>query len=621
MELIRLIKMIVHSTCDVYGVYEQLCLDDIWDYTIEIRNLIKKVRKLYGLQFNLSFSDLKELKGTREKIDDVLTIELNGEPFSFLIHAVSSLNPEFGAYPNIIKNDLSTLFKLYGSNTLSMSSFSNKHYSFLNDEDENGIFLLFNKVCDTGILAMYYDDAMVTHYPLTIAPFSDYNLFLDYDSLAITSYYNASYDEVATLREGMVPCALLTVGKEVKPQIVKCAKQLANHLGQEIPIIKFNIEKYRNNKVVLDNLSRNIKDKVTCENIEELFYTLPLNGVGRDELNLVLRRKIVFLLSELIKQFNEERIDIKELLKNLSFLQITIQRFKGSALYESGFYSFVRSFKEIIACLYQQFNDFKIISEVDYCNIYNIRIENDSKRYSVYPMHSFFDGIANFDELYPEQAIQFLEKIVVPNNILDNFIVNNKKTILRITKLDRNINDAQNLIENTLMRNYDSSICNQLFKHFIIDFILADLAVDPDVFMVDERGNILVPIRYNTFEFLDTERTCSPDFIININPLDTSGRVREIYGSVYNKLLINCANGNIKLDYDELLDIITKLELISDEEYKLLFKNYIKSFYDTDVERTLNLLTVRKKNCCESLKQFIYTLKDEKSNKLSLEKK
>ena len=205
------------------------------DLSLELKELILKVRKAYGKYMNYSFSKITDFDKCKTYFDKgVKFIEFNGNPFSFLVHTLHNFDRTFEGYQTMLEENPDLWDKLEGATTISLSSISEKNLNFLGKQFNSKVNMLFNEFPPSDLLFMDTTDLMVDHGGHRFEPKCKHWKYTDLDSLNYAPVVNGyTYNEIVLNRKGLVPCALLVLDEyEMDDKIIRAAKHF------NVPIIK-----------------------------------------------------------------------------------------------------------------------------------------------------------------------------------------------------------------------------------------------------------------------------------------------------------------------------------------------------------------------------------------------
>lgn len=240
------------------------------DLSLELKELILKVRKAYGKYMNYSFSKISDFGKCKTYFDKgVKFIEFNGNPFSFLVHSLHNFDRTFEGYQNMLEENPDLWDKLEGATTISLSSISEKNLNFLGKHFSSKVNMLFNEFPPSDLLFMDSTDLMVDHGGHKFEPKCKHWKYTDLDSLNYAPVANGyTYNEIVLNRKGLVPCALLVLDEyEMDDKIIRAAKHF------NVPIIKVDRFLYADQKDnEYEEALNDFKKTLDIKYIEKIIY-------------------------------------------------------------------------------------------------------------------------------------------------------------------------------------------------------------------------------------------------------------------------------------------------------------------------------------------------------------
>ena len=302
--------------------------NDLKDYSIEVRTIIEKIRKLYNTEIKSKLTDIKTLKSkktyhsktitledkTKEKVQYEI-IDMDSEKFTFLAHRIYYFDQKMKEFCSMLLENPSLWNKLDGASTISTSSISDKGFHMINSEDNNGVTYLFNKIPDNFLLYMKGGDLFLEDGGHVLEPTGE-NSITDINALNQASIYrNSKFNEVAGYREKMIPCAIACV-KEPNDDQIRAAHYF------KIPIIRFNIKAYE--KQNIENylkVKEQIKINPTNENIENIFLSGDIKEYDDD-----IDKKYEYIFNILKEKYHSNTLTQQEFIEKLEYIQLLINR-------------------------------------------------------------------------------------------------------------------------------------------------------------------------------------------------------------------------------------------------------------------------------------------------------
>ena len=205
-----------------------------------------------------------------------------------------------------------------------------------------------------------------------------------------------------------------------------------------------------------------------------------------------------------------------------------------------------------------------------------------------------------------------LQSIINPEGaVLVDVIGDNKLKIAKQKKINTSKEHA-NLLNDWSSNGGDLDIkySSQLLKEYVIDFLLCNFDCYSGNFIIDDNDNIRGIDKEQSFRFIDNPESLNPDFSYFPN-----GNSRI---PIYKLLFERYYKGEIDLNLDVALDAISNIELVSDEDYKLLFKNYAYSLDKNHYEEILEKIVNRKNICIEKMKAYLNSINKNKGGNIRL---
>lgn len=327
MKIIKLINKIIktENLLELKDLYNYCINNNMVDLRIDINTMKKKVRDIYTLEFNMQMTSLRELETRKKTEDGIDVIDLTGDDFYFLLHTISADRgfdedlKDVGG--QIIENpELWTKFE--GSTTLSTSAISSTCLKYVKFADKN-VHFLFNNCPPNFLLCMYPLDLGLEHGGYKLEPKYNWNNFATFNGVCQYSLFlnrSSKYTEVGGYREGMLPCAIASFGKELSDD----EKNVAKKLG--IPIVKIDIDKH--NKILDRRIKEAYKEysiSLDEKHLEKIFFagrvfpsdTRNFEDTTGDNLIKIIK----YCLDCILSKYKNEEIEMKDTLKKISEME------------------------------------------------------------------------------------------------------------------------------------------------------------------------------------------------------------------------------------------------------------------------------------------------------------
>lgn len=587
--------------------------DDALDYCDDVREIINKVRKLHNYQFNGHLTKIEDIKSKRFEKDDpnnpygVTIIEMDSEKFNFLAHRLFTYDHSMNGFANRLMNDPSLWTKLEGASTLSTSSFSDKGFWFLDSHDPNGVVYLFNDLPDNFMLFMNGRDLYVEHGGYKIEPTANQNAFTNIDALNQCSCFKrSSYNEVAGFREGMLPCAFACVGVVPNEDTIRAAKFFSEKLGVDIPIIKFDIKAYDSKKI--EDLKKAKEDFLHNPNYESM-YSIFMDGIKTNTPENVIKEKIDYCLNILNTKYYNGEISFQFLTKSLSEMESVVSQIIVDLPSCKKELARIGIYKKTLLTLKVYSNEEMILLETaamgesgvmykykEGDNTYLLKPAVDKKKHSPQSFRADIQEAASKlqEFLSPSTAVKV-------ESIGKNLKIS-KQELIEISSENSNVlNDWVNN-GGTLDYQYSSA----LLREYVVDFLLCNFDCYVGNFIVDSSNCVRGIDKEQSFRFINDPQSLNADFSYVPNG---THRV-PIYSILFNRY----KNGEIDLDLSVVADTIEKVKLLSDEEYKDMFRNYAIELDKYRVDDILNMILKRRDDAILSMEKFMEDLKINKKN-------
>lgn len=614
-KIILLIKRII-NTDNLEELKKYIQINKLNDYSNDVDSIIKKIRLLYNYQFNSKLSDVNKLEGIRTAKTKEITdyngniknvsyelIDMNDGKFNFLAHRLYSYDSTHEGFMDKLIKDPSLWTKLDGASTLSTSSISELGFWLLHAGDNSGVIYLFNKLPDDFLLFMYGRDLFVEHGGHKLQPTSNYNLFTDIDSLNQTScnFSNYShYNEVAGFRQGMMPCAICCFDEPTDDQI-----RAADYF--KIPIIKFNIQEYNMKKQErYTKALESFKIIPNYDNLYKIFY----NGLK----DTSLEEKINYCIDSIKTNYQLGNIDYKNMLS----LYINMEKMINNIYREN-----VDAMKQVkkIQLMVSSIAMLKHVSEEEIIKLESANMGESGIMYTYEEKGKAFLVKPSVDKQnYDYQGFRAeiqasaskLQSIINPGGaVLVDVIGDNNLKLAKQEKINTS-NEHANLLNNWASNggNLDIKYSSQLLREYVIDFLLCNFDCYSGNFIIDDNDNIRGIDKEQSFRFIDNPESLNPNFSYIPN-----GNSRI---PIYKLLFERYNKGEIDLNLDVVFDAISNIESMSDEDYKLLFKNYAYSLDKNHYEDILEKIVNRKNICIEKMKAYLNSINKNKGGNIRL---
>ena len=324
-KIIILMKKIIETK----NIKELIKNNNLRDYSIEVKTIIEKIRKLYNAEIQSKLTDIKTIKSKKTYHIKTITLEdkmkkevqyeiidMDSEKFNFLAHRIYYFDQKMKEFCSMLLNNPSLWNKLDGASTISTSSISDKGFHMINSEDNNGVTYLFNKIPDNFLLYMKGGDLFLEDGGHILEPTGE-NSITDINALNQASIYrNSKFNEVAGYRDGMIPCAIACVKEEPNDDQIRAAHYF------KIPIIRFNIKTYK--KQNIENYIKakeQIKINPTKENIDNLFLSGDIKEYDDD-----IDVKYEYIFNILKEKYYSNTLTQQEFIEKLEYIQLLINR-------------------------------------------------------------------------------------------------------------------------------------------------------------------------------------------------------------------------------------------------------------------------------------------------------
>jgi len=610
-KVILLIKEII-ETNDIDELHRLIELNtdkenNIFDYSDIVNSITLKVRRIYNAEFNHDLSKVKSLTSKRSNETSTIIdyqgeqkevsyeiIDMDEEPFNFLVHRIYHYDAKMNGLFEMIKKDPSLWTKLDGASTLSTSSISDKGFWMLNAHDPSGIIYIFDTLPDDFMLFMYGKDLYVEHGGHKLEPTSSSNCYMDVESLnqSTVSNHHTSYNEVAGYRAGMMPSAILCNGPYPTEEQIRAADYF------KIPIIRFDIRKYDEAKQrKYDEAKQRLKDTPTKEDIHNIIYN-GIRGVRLDD-------SIDYCINCIRDSYKSRKITINDMLKQLIELRRIVNK-----VTEQDNKKAMRKVELLIQTIALE----RKLTEEEIIDIEEANMGESGIMYKeVIDDHTYLLKPA-VDKQYLEtqnfraeiqKSASILQKIISPDTSVEVEVIgNNKLRLSRQEKIELG-SDSNALKEFVSGKELDPKYARQLLQEYIVDFLLCNFDCFSGNFIIDSDDNIRGVDKEQSFRFIDQKETLKPDFSYVPNG---SSRI-----PIYKILFDRYKEGTQDLDFTIFDEKIKILEDISDAEYKEIFRPYAEALNKDKAEELLDKILDRKIKCTELMKEYINSIRKDKT--------
>ena len=588
----------------------------IFDYSVNVSEIIYKIRSLYNLHFqtkltkidkldNLKIKNKKKIIRKYKNLDDNIgyleevsyeIIDFDCEKFDFLGHLIHNYDPEMKNFMEMLLKKPELWTKIDGSSTLSTSTLSDKGFFILNSNDNSGVIYLFNNLTDNFMLFMFGKDLITEYGSHLLEPTSCYNWFTDLDGLNQSSLYHHDLNnEVSGFREGMMPCAIGCLGEEPNDDQIRAASYF------KIPIIRFNIKAYKDICIKnFKNSYNSFKINPSFENLENIFLS---GDIG--DYDIGINEKFEYCFAILKQKLQSKQIKVDEFLSMLSYIQQLIDRICDGFDENRKLIRKIELYKETYSIVMK-------ISEDKVIDLENASIgesgvmfqyNDNEKEYLLKPAVDKIEMHTQNFRAEIQKAAAILQKIIssdtyVPVEIIENGIQKISKQ--EKLQLSDNTKQLKNWIYND--ERLDQSIANQLLQEYVVDFLICNFDCFYGNFIIDRNNNLRGIDKEQSFKFIDNPESLKPDFSFIPNG-DSRIPIYKILFEKYN-------NNQIDLDFSYFDKAVKKIENITDQEYREIFKNYAKDLNPYRVDEILDKIIDRKHKSVILMKEYIESIKN-----------
>lgn len=586
---------------------------NVIDFANDVREIIAKTRMLYNYQFNAHLTQIADIKSKRlekDAVDNpygVTIIEMDSEKFNFLAHRIYSYDKSMQGFKNKLEQDPSLWTKLEGASTLSTSSISDKGFWFLNNTNECGVIYLFNNLPEKFLLFMDGRDLFVEHGGYKIEPTANKNAFTTIDGLNQCSCYkNGQYNEVAGFREGMLPCAFACVGAKPNEETIRAAKYFSEFLGVDIPIIKFNVKAYDDRKKArADKALAEFKAKPTKEAMEDIFF----DGIKVCHDISTIENKITDCTEILNEKYRNKEISFEELYKSLIEMEAMVNLIIVDLPTAKKSLKKIEIFRKSLLTL----NTFAK-EEI-------IKLEEAALGESGI-MYKYQEGEKNYllKPAVDKQKLAsqpFRAEIQAAASKLQEFL--SPETAVKVESFGGNIklskqelidfsNENAHILEKWVQNGgeLEQHYTDALLREYVVDFLLCNFDCFVGNFIVDANNNVRGIDKEQSFRFISDPNSLNPDFSYTPN-----GTARI---PIYQILFDRYKKGEVSLDLSVILDTIEKVNLLTDEEYKNIFKDYAYKLAKQHGEDLLDAILKRRDIAIVKIKEYVEQLQEMKKS-------
>lgn len=587
--------------------------DGALDYCDEVREIINKVRKLHNYQFNGRLTKIEDIKSDRLEKDDpsnpygVTIIEMDSEKFNFLAHRLYSYDQNMNGFAEKLMKDPSLWTKLEGASTLSTSSISDKGFWFLQNTNPNGVIYLFNDLPKNFMLFMNGRDLYVEHGGYKMEPTASKNSFTNIDALNQCSCFkHCDYNEVAGFREGMLPCAFACIGDVPNEDTIRAAKFFSEKLDVDIPIIKFNIKAYDEKKK--EDL-RKAKEEYMHNPNYEAMRTIFIDGIKTNSPEERIRKKIDYCLDVLNTKYRNGEISFQFLTKSLIEMESVVGQIIvdlpdcRKELARIGVYRKTLSIlkgctkEEIITLETAAMGESGIMykyKEGD--NTYLLKPAVDKKKHESQPFRADIQEAASRlqEFLSPSTAVRV-------ESIGGNMKIS-KQELVQVSSENSKV--LEDWVSNGGALDYQYS--SALLREYVVDFLLCNFDCFVGNFIIDSSNCVRGIDKEQSFRFMDDPESLKADYSFTPNGVH---RI-PIYQILFNRY----KNGEIDLDLSVVTDTIEKVKLLSDADYKNMFRDYATGLDKYRVDEILDMILKRRDEAIFSMEEFIEELQEMKKS-------
>lgn len=578
------------------------------DFCDDVVALKTKYRLMMNYQFNtkLTKTGLLTLGADEYKDTGVKILDFDGRKFKFLAHRIHTFDTGMGNLEQMLTQDPSLWFKLEGATTLSCSSISDKGFHMLHSDSSSGVVYLFDHLPEEFMLFMYGRDLFVEHGGFKLEPTANQNSFTDIDGLNQNScYHNCNWNEVAGFRNGMIPCAFACMGDEPNPETIRAAQFFSEHLGVDIPIIRFNAKKYEEQKHArLDEVKNIMLSNISDEILEEYFF----DGIRANS----IEEKANYAVDCIVKNYKEGRINHAEMFSALTQCeQLLMRGYLGSDYYAREARRALRRiqvYKQSVS-LVTHLNKDEVIA-IENANMGETgimyRMSEGESEYLVKPAVDKAKLKPQGFRAEVQVCAANLQKMINPTSAVNVESIGNNK--LRMSKQELILldEDKKTYLSDWVVNGgeVEQHILEQLLREYVVDMLLCNFDSYPGNFVIDAEGNLRGIDKEQSFRFIDMSETLDPEFGYVPNG---TGRV-----PIYKTLFERYKNGEIDLDFSPVREVLENVKLITDDEYRELFRAYAEALNPDNPEELLDKIVKRKHDVTTNIERYIEKLSNVK---------
>lgn len=606
-----------------YYVYEYNDGLGIGDLALEYNIILNKVRWLYTQYYNLEMTRIEEIdKKVISNTKRGKLYEITDNKFKVVGHKINNFDPCCSSAFESLCNDFTLWDKLEGSNTLSLSTFSALK-SFLSYPKKNDVFFLFDHLNPSFLLYMSYCDICITHGKNVFNSEANDVNFASYDAICkMTDESFASWNEIAGNREGMIPDAILVCTKDVSDEVFEAAKYFSMLNGKEVPILYYDFSKVNLAYSVHDELFNRFKVKPNIEDLKRIMYSLTDEFV--DDL-------AQYITSVLIEKFNNGEMSLDELISY--FKQLLIYLFDMVGLAED---TEMKEYKKI--CL--QVND--LLLSLCFIKKYFVDITN----LKVFDMSVVFDASGKkynlWNNVVLSEEAQISDSMVMKMGKYKNIFLNRialKLESLFGVKMTRehyvwnvkksSIFNYYSSLDDEEVKDYSNNNvfhCHEYINDDYSDFkYIRFLTGSNDVIKIKEEkvDGLIYQLLINMvisyllgYDYLKYGDVIVDDESIIINR-NNSSFITKVDNNIfelkdlYYDFFKNYQTGIFNIDFNILRECVSKICLLTDEEYLSFFSEYLSILDNKEKELFIENILRKKNNLAFELDKFIASFGEE----------
>gem|GEM_PF-3372583 len=237
-------------------------------------------------------------------------------------------------------------------------------------------------------------------------------------------------------------------------------------------------------------------------------------------------------------------------------------------------------------------------------------IYEDSKgqRYIYKPAEAKFGGGEEpFRAYVQEGASRLAAKLYEPDQFIEVKAIKDMEG--RIGTLQKFIQDVEGDLKKISWDTLTKDDWRRIQEEHVLDWVIANFDAHPGNFIKLKDGRILATDKEQAFRYLDD--IGSQKMSYNYHPNAKYGEVEPIYNTIYRAF----AKGEIDLDLQAVLPTLKRLEAISDNEYRKIFRPYAEALKGkgAEAEKLLDAIVARKNTVRESYREFFTQLLKERN--------